>query len=75
MEGPVCGNPILSDGLTHPGIHSVLRPTFGQCLQSLVKWIFFFLETEAEMKYGLSFYAKVFLEKSEFTAVIRPVME
>lgn len=42
MEGPVCGNPILSDGLTHPGIHSVLRPTFGQCLQSLVKWIFFF---------------------------------
>lgn len=36
---------------------------------------FFFLETEAEMKYGLSFYAKVFLEKSEFTAVIRPVME
>ena len=36
---------------------------------------FFFLGTEAEMKYGLSFYAKVFLEKSEFTAVIRPVME
>ena len=35
----------------------------------------FFLETEAEMKYGLSFYAKVFLEKSEFTAVICPVME